>query len=249
MNAIIPQYTKCEFIAINGDASDIQPLPFGSKLLKNVQYITLLGSHLSSHGTLTEDLKHHMQTRYTSSIKYFNFLKANQLAPLSVKLKVLKACVVNSLLYNCETFGNTIPYNLENTYNKLLRCTFNVRTSTPTLTLYIESGFLPIKALITARQLKFFNRYKECHPRNSLRVDLFHRLMGERIEYIQHYVDISNKYNKVVDVYKASIDDVKRKIRKFAENDDHYKYQIYLKINPELKISPFINNFHPLNIK
>ena len=186
LNSIIPQYTKCEFIVINGNAADIEPLPFGDKLLNNVSYITLLGSHLSSKGTLSEELKIHVQTRYVSCIKYYNFLRANKLAPPSVKIKVLKACVVNSLLFNCETFGDMVPNELEKTYKKLLRCTFNVRTNTSILTLYIESGFLPIKALILSRQLKFFFRYKEGLLMQTRRVDLFNRLMEEPNAFLQH---------------------------------------------------------------
>ena len=109
LNSIIPQYTKCEFIVINGNTAEIEPLPFGDKLLNNVSYIALLGSHLSSKGTLAEELKIHVQTRCVSC----NFLRANKLAPPSVK--------INSLLFNCETFGDMVPNELEKTYNKLLR--------------------------------------------------------------------------------------------------------------------------------
>ena len=249
LNSIIPQYSKCEFIAINGDDGDVEDLPFGNRLLNSVTHLNLLGSHLSATGTLAEDLKLHMQSRHKSCIKYFNFLRANRLAPLVVKIKVLKACVVNSLLYNCETFGNCIPKDLEKTYNKLLRSTFNVRTNTPSLTLYIESGFLPINALITARQLNFFTRYKSDLVGNTPRVQLFNRLMREPTEYIQHYIDISEKYSSVADVYRESANDVKRKIREYASDTskDHYKYEIYVEFNPELQKSPFIDNPNPLS--
>ena len=106
LNCIIPQYSKCEFIAINGDTSDVEPIPFSDKELKSVSHLGLLGSHLAAIGLLVDDLKLHMVTRYKACIKYFNFLRSNQFAPLFVKIKVLKACVINSLLYNCETFGH-----------------------------------------------------------------------------------------------------------------------------------------------
>ena len=146
-----------------------------------------------------------MKARYKSCIKFYNFLRANKLAPLSVKIKVLKACVVNSLLYNCETFGDVMPEGLEKCYNKLLRCTFGVRSNTPTLTLYIESGFLPIKSLIYARQLKFFDRYKNGATGNSSRVQLFNRLLGEPTKFIKHYVDLSNKFSSADDIYKYTL--------------------------------------------
>ena len=204
LNCIIPQYTKCEFIAINGDGGDKEPLPFGDKILDHVSNLGLLGSHLTATGLLADDMKLHMITRYKACIKYFNFLRANHLAPLCVKTKVLKACVVNSLLTNCETFGPCIPKELTKTYDKLLRRTFNVRNNTPSLLLYIESGFLPIKALIFARQLKFFQRYKRRLTGNTRRVQMFQRLMGEPTKYLQHYIDISARYQTVADVYRDS---------------------------------------------
>ena len=117
---------------------------------------------------------------------------------LIIKLKVLKACVINSLLYNCETFGNLIPSDLEKTYNKLLRRTLNVRSNTPALTLYVESGFLPIDALIHARQLKFFTRYRDrALNTNTPRAQLFKRLMDESSSYIQHYKDLCERFQNL----------------------------------------------------
>ena len=158
-----------------------------------------------------------MKTRYVSCIKYYNFLRANKLAPLSVKLKVLKACVINSLLFNCETFGDNIPKDLEKTYNKLLRCTFNVRVNTPILTLFVESVFLPLKSLILARQLKFFTRYKQGLLTQTRRVELFNSLIEEPSTFLQHYINICNKYNSPKEIYDDGIKEVHEKIREFAD--------------------------------
>lgn len=123
-------------------------IPFGEKSLNHVSHIGLLGSHLAATCLLTDDLKLHMDIRYKSCIKYsiFNFLSSHQLAPLFVKIKVMKACVINSLLYNYETFGHCIPKDLEKIYNKLLCRTFNVQSNTPSLLLYIKSGFFTCKS-------------------------------------------------------------------------------------------------------
>ncbi len=241
----LTEYTKCEFTVINGEEKDAEPLTFGDRLLKYVGYITLLGSHLTGKGTLFEDLKLHIQVRYKSCIKYFNFLKANQLAPLLVKLKVLKGCVVNSLLYNCETFGNEIPPDVEKQYIKLLKSAFGVRMNTPTLLLYVETGFLPIKAVILARQWKFFKRYKDGLVPNTPRAVLFNRIIEEGNNYVQHYINLAEKYTCVADIYKEYSDAIRNKIRNFAQQD-RYKYKIYLEMNPNLEVSPFINIFHPL---
>ena len=244
LNCIIPQYKKCHFIAINGDHDDKQPLPFGSKVLPHVEHLETLGSHLSASGSLSEDLKLHFEARYKACIKYYNFLRENKLAPLVVKLNVLKACVINSFLYNCETFGNLIPTDLEKTYNKLLRRTLNVRQNTPVLTLYVESGFLPITALIHARQLKFFRRFSDrITSMNTPRAQLYARLMSEPTSYLQHYIDLDGKYDSPEDIYKRASEDVRVKLKRCVDNNQ-YKYKIYKDINPELQTSPFLVSVH-----
>ena len=246
LNCIIPQFSKCEFVVINGSNEDIEPLSFGETFLRSVQHLILLGSHLCASGKLEDDLKLHFDARYKSCVKFYNFLRANHLAPLVVKVKVLKACVVNSLLYNCETFGHCVPKDLEKTYTKLIKCTFGLRMNTPTLTTYIETGFLPIKALIQARQFKFFTRYKSgATGKVTPRTRLFNRLMDDRTDYIQHYIDLCDNYENVEEIYRSSINEVKQKIRQLASRPDKYKYKIYTEINPDLQKSEFTTNCHP----
>ena len=155
-NKIIPQYSKCEFVVINGEGNDFDPLPLGNAYIENKDYVSLLGSHISQSGNLVDDLNLHMKKRYQSCIKYFNFLRENKLAPLCVKIKVLEACVINSLLSNCESFGNKIPGGMESIYFKLIKATLQVRQNTPNNTVLIEIGLLPLKAFIYCRQLNFF---------------------------------------------------------------------------------------------
>ena len=81
-------------------------------------------------------------------------MRENRIAPVSVKLKVLKACVM-ALLHNCEAFGPKIPEGLEQIYYKMIRAALGVRSNVSKLTLMVESGCLPIDGLIRSRQLKF----------------------------------------------------------------------------------------------
>ena len=92
LNYIIPQISKCKFIVVNGIQSDGTTLPFGASILDNVGHLKILGSHLSFTGILQNELELHMKKRYVSCIKFYNFCRENRLAPLSVEIKVLKAC-------------------------------------------------------------------------------------------------------------------------------------------------------------
>ena len=114
-------------------------------------------------------MKLHIKKRYSSCIKFYNFLRSNKLAPLHVKLKVLKACVINSLLYNCETSGDWCPKDLDNIYYNLIKATLQVRSSTPNAFVLIETGFLPLKAIIYGRQLNLFKRFNDALNKQGIR--------------------------------------------------------------------------------
>ena len=52
---------------------------------RNVPFITLLESHISQSGKIEDDLKQHMIKRYLAVHKFYNFIRANKLAPNAVK--------------------------------------------------------------------------------------------------------------------------------------------------------------------
>ena len=247
INKIIPQFTKCEFLVVNGTEDDRSSLPFGSNYLENVDHLLLLGSHLSHNASLVDEGVLHMKKRYPGVIKYYNFLRSNKSAPVKVKRKVLKSCVMTSLLHNCEAFGFEIPKDLESTYMKLMKSCFNVRANTPNFILYIESGLLPIKFLIYLRQYNFYQRFRSSIERNSRRERMMDALLGDLTKYLKHYEWLSSQYTSGVDILQEGLNFVKDKIRSFAANR-RSKYISYLKINPNLDPSPFLHIIHPIAI-
>ena len=94
---------------INGDDSDKVGFVLRRGKIGNTEFITLLGKQITCTGKLKIDLNLHMKKRFNAINKFYNFLRNNKLAPISVKLKVLEACVLSALLHNCETFANKIP--------------------------------------------------------------------------------------------------------------------------------------------
>ena len=76
---------------------------------------------------------------------------------------------------------------------------------------------------------------------------MYNRLLREPTDYIQHYVDICEKYSSVKEVYSEAVEGVKNRVREFAENGQ-YKYKIYTEMNPDLQKSPFIYNPNPVEI-
>ena len=76
LNHIICQFSKCEFLVVNGESGDDEPLPFGNETLRNVDHILLLGSHLTSIASVKEELALHMTKRYKSVVKFDTFLRS-----------------------------------------------------------------------------------------------------------------------------------------------------------------------------
>ena len=113
LNAISLQISKCEFIAINGDRNDQIDIQIPKGKIRNVKHVKLLGSHFSQSGRIMDDLELHMNKRCVSVHQFYNWIRSNKLAPIPVKLKVMQACVSTSLLYNCETFADKLPENIE----------------------------------------------------------------------------------------------------------------------------------------
>ena len=250
INSVILQLSKCHFTVINGTVEDQESLRLSSDDSVVVVYkphLEILGSHIS--GNLITDLELHLQKRFHNVIKFFNYVRSNPVAPVAAKLDVFKACVMTTLLHNCEAFGPRIPKGLEEMYFKMLRAALGVRHNCPKLTALIEGGCLPLKCLIQCRQLKHYRRFQKSIGDNSARGKIFDHLLENSSEnsYLKHYVDLDGRYTTDAELIEESLHEVKENIRQLAANKDkHYKFWMYLQINPELSISPFLYRVDPV---
>ena len=240
-NSILLQASKCWFLVINGSPEDKLPLVIpGHEPVKNAEHLEILGSHIS--GNVKHDLELHYKKRFKNVIKFFNYVKMNKIAPVSIKLKVLKSCVTNALLYNCEAFGPSIPDGLEQMYYRMLRAALGVRTNCPNLTLLVEKGFLPLQCMVYCRQIKFFRRFKSSLQLNGTRAVVFDYLLESPTKYLKHYVDLDQKYEDVSTLVTEHVERIKSTVRsRGSDRDAHYKFWIYCQINPELVPSPFLH--------
>ena len=196
LNKIQLQLSKCKFIVINGSDDDKKDFITDMGPSSSVSQLIILGSPLTYTGILKDDLDAHLKDKIKNIIKYFNFIRSNRTALISIKLKVLSSCVLSTILYNCETFGHMLPDGIEKPYHKLIRSALNVRHNTPSELILIESGLLPLKALVAKRQLKFFRKFKISIRNNSIRQSVFNELLlvENRTTYLNHYVSLDEKY-------------------------------------------------------
>ena len=122
----------------------------------------------------------------------------------------------------------------------MIKSALNVRPSTPNDLLIIESGLKPLKAIIYARQLNFYKRFRNSLQADGARRQMLDIMTTNSTQYIRHYINLENKYHDSKEIYQQFENEVKSNIRKKAE-DGCYKFQMYLKINPRLERSPYLN--------
>ena len=61
-------------MVINGNASDRKPIPFGDVTISHAEYLTPLGSNLSSSGRLADGLNLNYSSRFRGCIKFYNYV-------------------------------------------------------------------------------------------------------------------------------------------------------------------------------
>ena len=197
LNKIKLQLSKCMFLVVNGTEDDKHYISLDNdEDMPSTTEVVILGTPLSDSGNLQLDLNAHLNLRFKNCKKFFNYIRSNRLAPTSIKLKVLMACVTSTLLHNCETFGPKLPKGIEILYFKLIKSAMNLRTNTPNFIVLIESGLLPIQALVLKRQLKWFRKFKRSLRDNSARKIVIDELTNSNvnIDYLQHYLALDEKY-------------------------------------------------------
>ena len=142
------------------------------------------------------------------------------------------------------------PVEIEALYFKLIKATLQVRQSVPNNIVLIEIGFLPIRAIIYCRQLKYFRRFKNSLDNQGRRKEVHDKCNEDVTAYVKHYNDLDAKYQTGADIKTEFVKKIRDDIMRKAQNNSNYKHYIYLKVNPTLTPSPFLDvqNTHVINI-
>ena len=99
---------KSGYLIINGKDSDRVDLVLKNGVLEYCSVIKYLGVKISDCGIIKKDVELFVEDKRANvTIKFGNFCRKNFLAPLDIKLDVLNTCVTASLLYSCETWGDS----------------------------------------------------------------------------------------------------------------------------------------------
>ena len=231
---------KSGYLIINGKKNHVKSnIELDKGTLDYKKEITYLGIIINDNGNLRQDITSSLAVKRSNiTIKYTNFCAKNFLAPLSIKLKVLRSCVVSSLLYSCETWSQYIPKSIEVTYRIGIKTALGIRNSCCNEVLYVESGLYPLQCEIKKRQLQFWKMINSDENRLPYIQRLTQLGVVANIPFIKYYMDLEEKYitprKCIKDMRQDFISSWKTIINDAYIKDANSPLGSYLIINPLL---------------
>ena len=229
---------KSGYLIINPNEEDIKcriELMKGSLDYKtDIKY---LGVVINDMGSIKQDITATLvQKRNNVTIKFGNFCAKNLLAPLHIKLKVLQACIVSTLLYSCETWSKYTPKSIEVVYRNGIKTALNIRNSCCNEALYIESGLYPLECEIKKRQLKFWKLINSDENRLPYIQNLIQ--VGLNTPFIKYYMDLEEKYAMpekcMKELRHEFLSSWRNNIITAHSEDANSRLGAYLTVNPQL---------------
>ena len=128
---------------------------------------------------------------------------------------------------------------IEKLYMKLIKSALNVRTSTPNELVLLETGLMPLKAIIHGREFNFFKRFKESLQVGGARYQMLEVMIANPSDYIKHYMELERKFENKAQIHDKFKEELKSSVKRKAEKE-RYKFKMYLKLNPTLEKSPYL---------
>ena len=243
-NSLSLNLGKSGYLIINGDDSDRTDLVLKNGALAYCSVIKYLGVKISDCGILKKDIDFFLEDKRANvTIKFGNFCRKNYLAPLDIKLRVLNTCVTASLLYSCETWGDSQFRHIEVLYRQGLKNALGVRKCVNNEIIYTECDEFPLEVRIVKQQLKFWITLQEYLQQNP--DHYMHRLINiaTNYPYITYYRNLETTFTDSHNCEKTMKEMIRtsrnQKIEESFRRDENSKLGTYLQINPSLEKPTF----------
>ena len=130
-------------------------------------------------------LKVMLRIRKRHLLKLIMFFAKNQDMPFSVKLKVLNACFLSTILYGCESWLNVSLKPVEQLYCGSIKALLGVRSTTCNDLCLLELGMPSLQDYVNQKQRDFFQKLKN---ERVGRQDDFHFSLWRRIIRFWHLI-------------------------------------------------------------
>ena len=170
------------------------------QLVKYTNKEKYLGHYITDDNSLYRSIVYDLEERKSNvMIKFRNFINNNRNVTIDIRLKVFQACFCSTILSNCEIWGQYFPKKVLSLYNSGLKLAIEVRSSTPTALIFLETKQPSVLAMVRKRQLKFWLSLKK--EVGSEMYNLVKR--AEKTNYIKHYRNLETLYGTPHNAYET----------------------------------------------
>ena len=172
-------------IMLNSDNLNVTSLEIG----KSTPY---LGMHLFHTNSLKELIKFNLNKRMYNVAKFKSWLDVNKNTPFSIKMLVLDNCVLNSIIYGYEAWGDlsSVSKRLQTIELDLLKSVLGVKKSTPNNLVYHEMNRGSIVPKLMDRQKIFIEKICNLGENEALVKDVWNRC--EHLDIYNYYTSLSD---------------------------------------------------------
>ena len=208
-------YSKDKYIVLNTDKTKFMHLsknPTMETICINdteIEAVDLndgyvwLGFHLSYSSEITKLVQYNLKKKLSNIPKFYAWLNINRSTPFMLKMKVLYSCMFPSILYSCETWGDTTSYakDLLLVEKKALKACLGIKSSTPDDIIYIELNRADIICHIHTRQYKFYRKFICLNEDDSSAKKILNKLKAidnirkPFLEYFENLTEVNLKEN------------------------------------------------------
>lgn len=152
---------KTKLMVINGDADDRAPLQIDTGDIGYTNHYVYLGAHFLDDGLMQSVMKCQADACIKHVNKFASFIHKNANMPFTFKLRVLKAALLSSILYGCESWLTDNIGAVNKHYMAIVKLLLGVRVSIPHMICLIELGLPELSSIILKRQGNFMRSYME----------------------------------------------------------------------------------------
>ena len=134
---------------------------------------------------------------------------------MTVKLKLLKACLESSLLYGCEAWSSSSLQKVETLYHKAIKITLSMNIRTPTEIVYNESGLAQLKCEVYKRQYIFWKKVLAdiANDNNTFIAKIYTLAITKSLQYIRHYQKLHKDFDTAELCHNYHLNEFNNKIK------------------------------------
>ena len=215
-----------------------------------VKEYVYLGVMFSDSGVVHNDLDLHVRDKNKSVfIKLANFIRNQAFAPVTVKVKVLKACMRAALLYGHEAWGSSPLSKIETLFRKAIRVTFSIHNNAPNEIVYLETSVYALSAEIYRSQYKFWSKVKqdiENDPDSSI-AKVYNAAIRANVHFLRHYIKLHSQFqscDECFDYYrKEFIDNTLASLQEKETKVDNIVHRDYVALTNDVTPPAFYTSY------